>query len=162
VPAKADKVTITGVHLCCKACVKGAEAALSGVKGVSDVKIDQETKTITCKTKLGDGLDAVMALFAVGLYGQYDIDNEGKGTFNHISFTTIPQPHQRGKADEITVEGVHICCKACQKTIEGLYPEAKITFLSKTEFKLAGKDMDRKKVIEKLQKAGLNGSVAKQ
>ena len=57
--AKADTITISGVHLCCPACYTAAEKALKGVDGVSGVKSDKAAKTLEVS---GKGVDVNAAL----------------------------------------------------------------------------------------------------
>ena len=64
--AKADTVTIAGVHLCCPACYTAAEKALKSVDGVTAVKSDKKTKTLEVT---GTGVDvnaALESLFKAG------------------------------------------------------------------------------------------------
>ena len=56
--ATADRITFTGVHLCCGDCVKGAKEALENVKNVKSIDMDQKTKTVTLT---GEGIDIVEA-----------------------------------------------------------------------------------------------------
>ncbi len=58
----ADGLEITGVHLCCGKCVKGAQAALKGVDGVT--KVEGDTKTGVVKIE-GQGVDVRAALEAL-------------------------------------------------------------------------------------------------
>jgi copper chaperone CopZ len=64
--AKSDKLAITGVHLCCKACYSAAEDALKGVAGVSTVSSDKSTKTLEVLGKDVDQNAALEALFKAG------------------------------------------------------------------------------------------------
>ena len=66
---KADTVTFTGVHLCCGACVTGAQKALQKVAAVTTIDIDRNAKTITLKGKAIDVTAAVQALNAGGFHG---------------------------------------------------------------------------------------------
>ncbi|HEV3136416.1 MAG TPA: heavy-metal-associated domain-containing protein [Pirellulales bacterium] len=64
--AKADAISIVGVHLCCPACYTAAEKALKSVGGVSAVNSDKKTKTLEVT---GMGVDvnaAIDALFNAG------------------------------------------------------------------------------------------------
>jgi periplasmic mercuric ion binding protein len=64
--AKADTITIAGVHLCCPACYGAAEKALKSVDGVTAVKSDKKAKTLEVT---GQGVDvnaAVESLFKAG------------------------------------------------------------------------------------------------
>ncbi len=58
----ADGLEITDVHLCCGKCVKGVQAALKDVKGVS--KVEGDTKTGIVKVE-GQGVDVRAALEAL-------------------------------------------------------------------------------------------------
>jgi copper chaperone CopZ len=64
--AKADKITIAGVHLCCPACYKAAEKALQPVDGVTGVKADKKNKTLEVSGKDIDVNAALTALFKAG------------------------------------------------------------------------------------------------
>ncbi len=66
---KANTVLLTGIHLCCTACVTASHKALTGVKGVTVIDIDRNAKSIKLT---GDGLDTqevVDALNRAGFYG---------------------------------------------------------------------------------------------
>ncbi len=67
---KSAKIKFTGVHLCCKSCVKSAHAALKDVKGVASIDIDREAGTVTVSG--GDIIqtDALAALNKGGFYGK--------------------------------------------------------------------------------------------
>jgi copper chaperone CopZ len=64
--AKADAITITGVHLCCPACYGAAEKALKSVDGVTAVASDKKNKTLEVTGKGVDMNAALEALFAAG------------------------------------------------------------------------------------------------
>lgn len=66
---KADSVTFNGVHLCCGACVTGAQKAVAEVKGVETIDIDRGAKTVTLKGKDIDLEEAVAALNKGGFHG---------------------------------------------------------------------------------------------
>lgn len=65
--AKGDSVTIKGAHNCCGMCVKAISAALKAVDGVSEVKCEKDTCTITGKAVSHKAL--IEALHAEGLHG---------------------------------------------------------------------------------------------
>lgn len=68
---KADRVVLTGVHLCCGACVKAVAAAIDEAKieGVQDKACDREKKTVTVEGKEVDVLAVVKALNKAGFHG---------------------------------------------------------------------------------------------
>ena len=67
---KSAKVKFSGVHLCCKACVRDAHAALKDVKGVSSVDIDREAGTVTVSGTDIVQTDALAALNKGGFFGK--------------------------------------------------------------------------------------------
>lgn len=66
---KADAVTITGVHLCCGACVTGAQKALDGLEGVTAIDIDRNEETVKLTGKSIDVSAAIDALNKGGFHG---------------------------------------------------------------------------------------------
>ena len=64
--SKADKITITGVHLCCPACYGAAEKALKNVDGVTAINSDKKAKTLEVTGKGVDVNAALESLFKAG------------------------------------------------------------------------------------------------
>lgn len=110
--ALAAKVEVKGAHLCCGACVKGVEKAMSGVSGVSGLSSDREAKTITFtaddEKSAQAGLDA---LAKGGFHGQATIDGKE---------AKLPDSGAKegAKANSISLSEVHLCCPACVKAVE--------------------------------------------
>jgi copper chaperone CopZ len=153
---QAGKVEVSGVHLCCKQCVDNANKALSAVDGVTDVTSDQKTKTVTFKAKDTKAAEAgVKALIAAGFFGSASED--GKDLKIGLNL-----PKKGEKADEVTVKGVHVCCKRCQNMINDLFKDAKVTYSGtgvQKDVKISGKGLDKEAVLETLLKAGFSGKV---
>ena len=70
--AKADTVTLTGVHLCCRACVNAAAKAAEDVKGVTKVDVDKTEKTVKLTGKDIDVNKAVAALNGTGFFAKIE------------------------------------------------------------------------------------------
>ncbi len=68
--AKSNAVLLTGVHLCCTACVTASHKALIEVKGVTVIDIDRNAKSIKLTGDAMDTLEVVEALNRAGFYGQ--------------------------------------------------------------------------------------------
>lgn len=68
--AKADSVTLTGVHLCCGGCVNAATRAVKDVAGVTDAKGDQRARTITITGNSVEVAKAVEALNKAGFFAK--------------------------------------------------------------------------------------------
>jgi len=152
--AQAGKVEVKNVHLCCKQCVNNVAATLKKVEGVADAKCDQGAKTVSFTTKdEKTSAAAVKALIDAGFFGA--ATDDGKEV-------KIELPAVSGKADEVTVKGVHVCCKSCQNAIAPLFKDAKISYSgtgAMKDVKIAGKGLDKAAVLATLQKAGFYGKV---
>ena len=71
--ARSDKVTLIGVHLCCDACVVGAQVAMQNIKGLTAIEIDRDTRTLRLIGKAISHADAVTALYKGGFYGRLPV-----------------------------------------------------------------------------------------
>ena len=72
----------------------------------------------------------------------------------------IDLPTATGKADEVTVTSTHVCCGMCKTAIKALFPDDKVSFGSDaTSATISGKDLDKADVLDKLRKAGFNGTI---
>ena len=151
--ASADTtVKISGVHLCCKSCVVGAEKAVAKVRGATSV-VDKDAGTVTVS-----GVDkhvvqaAVDHLVADGYYGKSD---SSEVTVKDVSGA------KDGKVSSMKVDDVHLCCDKCANaakkalaTVKGVSSdtaEKKVT-----SFEVKG-DFSPKEVMAALQAAGLTG-----
>jgi copper chaperone CopZ len=151
---EAENGKATGLHICCKQCENVVKGILGKVEGVSDVDCDLKAKTVTFKLKDGKGAEKVLdALLKGGFYGQVEVGGKG---------IAAKAASGKDKADEVTVKGVHACCPQCKKAIEKLFPDAKISLSGKGPQKdvtISGKDLMVSDVLEKLNKAGFNGTI---
>jgi periplasmic mercuric ion binding protein len=104
----ATKVTVSETHLCCGQCLKGVEAALKEVKGVSHTS-SQEAKTIEITAESDAAAQtAIDALAKAGFYGK--VDNAS------VKYAVAAVP--TGAAEKVEVSGVHNCCGACATAIK--------------------------------------------
>ena len=74
----AGEVSVSGLHICCGACVKAIDKALSAVDGVSDVDVDREAKEV--HFQVGDaetGRAALEAVVKAGYFGKAKYDGRG-------------------------------------------------------------------------------------
>jgi len=102
------KVTVSETHLCCGQCLKGVDAALKDVKGVTH-KSSQEAKTIELVAENDAAAQsAVDALAAAGFYGKLDSQT--------VKYKTTPAP--AGTVEKAEVSGLHNCCGACTTAIK--------------------------------------------
>tara|TARA_B100000029_G_scaffold443698_1_gene462927 strand:+ start:943 stop:1548 length:606 start_codon:yes stop_codon:yes gene_type:complete len=66
--ARADTHTLRGVHLCCDACVVGAQVAVQKVKGLQAIEIDRKLRTVKLVGKSISLQEAITALRKGGFY----------------------------------------------------------------------------------------------
>lgn len=155
-PARAGKVEVTGVHLCCGMCVKAVAAVLKKVDGVSDANCDQQARTVTFTAKdTATAQTAVKALLAAGFFGKASEDGKALAV-------DVPAPKKGETADSVVITDVHVCCGACQKAVNGLFKGAKVSFEgsgAQRTVKVEGKALDKADVLETLHKGGFHGNV---
>jgi len=111
----AESVTFSGVHLCCGACTRAVQSAISKVEGVT-VKVDANAGDVTLTAADAKQLKAgVKALADAGFHGTADkkdyamADDSGAG---------------KEKTQRIVLINVHNCCAGCAGAIEDACKEA--------------------------------------
>jgi copper chaperone CopZ len=102
-------VVLKGVHLCCGACVKGAAAAVKDVEGAK-IACDRKAKTVTITAP--DAATAQKALDALAAGGYHGTTDDKDLAIKDDSGAAA------GKAQRVTVSGVHNCCGACCKALK--------------------------------------------
>ena len=151
--ANAETVKLSGVHLCCKSCVKGVEKALSKSKGVTS-EIDKDSGKVTL---VGSESDLKKALGALS-QGGYSCQSDGK-----LKVPTAKAAE--GKVKSATIEGVHLCCGGCTKSVKkalaGVDGVTGDTVANKAKsFEVSG-NFEPQAVLNALAKAGFSGRVGK-
>jgi copper chaperone CopZ len=107
----AGDVEVSGVHLCCPACVRAVAGALGDVDGVSNAACDREAKKVTFTAANEEAAQAgVDALAEAGFHGS------AKHGDDELEFPESGAKED-AKANEITVTGVHLCCPACVRAV---------------------------------------------
>lgn len=149
----ATKVTVSETHLCCGQCLKGVEAALKGVSGVTH-KSSQEAKTIEITAE--NDAAAQQALDALAMAGFYGKVDGGSAKYNVPTVATA-------KAKKVEVTGIHNCCGACttaiKKAVTGVSGVSGTNIKNKdTTFTVEG-DFEPKQVQDALLKAGFFAEV---
>lgn len=157
---KAAEVSVKGVHLCCGACVRDANAALKDLKGISDVGIDRNTKLIKFKADSKDAAkEAIQALADGGFYGVAKFGDDKLEFPDHGA--------KKGtKVSEITFEGVHLCCGACvtgaKEAVQDIPGAAEVQVdRNAGTVTVKGKEIDQLVATEALLKGGFFGTVKK-
>ena len=148
-------VKITGVHLCCKSCVKGVEKAVGTVSGATSASdADASTVTITAADAT-TAQKAVDALVAAGYFGK------SEDAAIKVSAATGAKD---AKVSSLTISGVHLCCPKCVKAVNAALADVKgvesnTAVKNATSFDIKG-DFNPTEVFAALQKAGLTGKAA--
>lgn len=142
--ARAESVTISGVHNCCKKCDDGIIKAVKSAG--AEAKTDKGTVIITAADAAG-AKKAVEALLAAGY--------AGKGA-------EAPAVAD-AKVKSATVSGVHLCCGKCVTAAEKAVMSVKgVTKHDATKgaesFKVEG-DFSTAELAAALNKGGLNGTI---
>lgn len=149
-------VKLTDVHLCCKACVTGAEKAIGKAKNATAaVDKDAGTVIITAPDK-ASAQAAVDSLVAAGYFGKSDSAD--------IQLTDMSGAKD-GKVSTLTVNAVHLCCGKCVTTVNKSLEKVKGVTGHNAEkgvkaFEVKG-DFNPKEVFAALQDAGLTGKAGK-
>lgn len=149
--AAESTVTVSKTHLCCNACVTGAEkavATVSGAKATCDRKAQTIAITAPDDTSAQKALDA---LVAAGYYG-----NATGGKIKDDSGA------KAGTATSVQVSGIHNCCNKCTSTINDTIkkvPGAEGKVASKAvTFPVTG-NFDPAKLVQALNDAGFHAKV---
>lgn len=102
------KVTVSGTHLCCGACIKAVDTTLKDMAGVK-FKSDQGAKSIEITADSDAAAQkAIDALADAGFYGKLDNDK--------IKYKTVAADD--AATEKIEVSGVHNCCGQCTSAIK--------------------------------------------
>jgi copper chaperone CopZ len=151
-PRGGKQAKIKGLHLCCPSCEKAVRAVLDKVEGVADVTCDRKNKTVTFTAK--DEKTAHKALDAL-----YDGGFAGTGSYGDLAFARATTDSTT-KTNEVTVKGVHACCKRCVGILKGLFKDATVTVTGEgvqKDLRITGKDLSVGEVLSKLESAGFSG-----
>ncbi|MFQ5731263.1 MAG: heavy-metal-associated domain-containing protein [Planctomycetaceae bacterium] len=154
-PAVAADATVENMHICCGACVKGISKALGKAKGVSDVIVDKEKKSVSFKaTDAKTARRGLVALARAGFYGKAKVDGKARRF-------PARRVKKGTKADTAVLRGLHLCCPLCEKGVKaamkGVSGIEDITITRKKRtVKLTGKDIDIAAAVAALNKAGFS------
>lgn len=149
-------VKLSGVHLCCNGCVKGAEKAISSVTGAT-AQCDKDAGTVTINSPDKAGAQkAVDALVAAGYFGA--------SSDSGIKVKAHSGSKKKGQVQSLKVTGVHLCCAKCVTGVNDALAKAKGVKANTAakgveSFEVTG-DFKAKDVFTALNKAGLTGKVA--
>lgn len=148
-----SKVTLTGVHNCCKSCTKGIEKAVTSVSGAT-AAVEKDSVTITAGSA-ADVQKATDALIAAGY----------TGSTSDASVKVTPGSAPDEKVSALTVSGVHLCCGKCVTAVEkAALAVSGVKSHNATKgaesFKVEG-EFNAKDLMASLAKAGFTGKASK-
>lgn len=154
----AGEVEVSGVHLCCASCVKGVDAALKDVDGVSGVKSDRESKTV--KFTADDDKAAEAGIKALAKGGFHGTARHGDAKLE------FPDSGAKdgAKASQIKIKQVHLCCGACvraaDEAISKVSGVANVTAdRDASSIEVTGDNVSVQDVVKALNEAGFNATV---
>ena len=102
------KVTLTKMHLCCGACVKGVTSAVDKVEGASvEVNKDDGSAVVTAETDQV-AQKALNAIARNGFHGKSD----------HAKIKMRDSGVKAGKVTRLELAGIHNCCGGCNRAIK--------------------------------------------
>ncbi len=144
-------VTISGIHLCCGACVKAVKKAAK-VDGVqAEVSEDEGTAVLTAANyeAIQKAIDEIAK---AGFSGKIEDDTQA----GKVKFPAIKTAD--GNVKKLTVKHIHNCCRGCSEAIaeavEGVEGVASHTVKAKkTEFVVEG-NFNPGAVVDALEEAG--------
>lgn len=152
-PATADEVTVENVHLCCGRCLKDAKDALTGVEGVSKIRVNKTEERILFEATGKDAAHAALkSLAKSGFYGKPSLDGPDF------------KVEKDAKRDSVSITGLHLCCGGCINGAKDAL--AQVAGVEGTEvaakqgkITLSGKDIQLAGVLKALHEAGFHGEV---
>ena len=151
-----SSVKLSGVHLCCGSCVKGADKAVTSVTGATSAT-DKDAGTVTIKAEDAATVQkAVEALVAAGYFGTSS-DPEIK--------VKAKSGAKKANVQSLKLTGVHLCCAKCVTAVNDTISKvsgvkANTAAKGVESFEVTG-DFNPKEVVTALNKVGLTGKVAK-
>lgn len=151
-----SSVKLSGVHLCCGSCVKGADKAVAGVTGATSAT-DKDAGTVTIKAADSATVQkAVEALVAAGYFGTSS-DSEIK--------VKAKSGAKKANVQTLKLTGVHLCCGKCVTAVNDAISKvsgvkANTATKGAESFEVTG-DFNPKEVVVALNKVGLTGKVVK-
>jgi copper chaperone CopZ len=151
----AETVKLDNVHVCCNACVKGVDKAMTGTGATAVSDKDAGTVVITAPDK-ATAQKAVDSLVAAGYYGTT--------TTSSVKMNSATGAKGQ-KVEKLVVADVHLCCAKCVTAVNkavSSVPGVKANTAEKNAktFEVTGSFND-KEVFDALHKAGLTGKVSK-
>lgn len=103
-----EKVTLSGVHVCCKGCSMAIEQAAAKVAGVTCVASKDDSNAVLTADSKDKIQEAVNEIAKAGLIGTPD-DAEIKVT---------PAKTADGKVQKLEITHIHNCCGGCTDAIK--------------------------------------------
>jgi copper chaperone CopZ len=146
-------VTVSEMHVCCKACIGAIQKAVAKVPGV-EAKVEQESGEDDEGMAVLTGANyetiqkAIDEIAKAGFHGDLDSDK--------VKFAPIKTPE--GTVKMLEIANIHNCCPGCVKSIKEALGEVKgvtsnTVESKKSSFTIEG-DFAPKDVVDKLEDAG--------
>lgn len=149
-------VKLEGVHLCCGACEKAVEKAVSAIKGATcDADKDLEQVTISAPNKKALA-KSVSAMVNAGYFG---VSSDASIKIRNNSGA------KNKMVDSLKVEGIHLCCGKCVDTVNEALSMVKGVTGNTAKKKVDGFEItgrfNAKEIFDAFNEYGLSGKVAR-
>ncbi|MEZ6050674.1 MAG: heavy-metal-associated domain-containing protein [Planctomycetaceae bacterium] len=155
--AQAGDVTVKGVHLCCGKCVTGATDALKDVNGITGLNVDKDAGSIIFQAENSEvAQNALAELAKAGFAGRATLGDE------KLKLPKIGV--KKGTTcNEFAIKDVHLCCGGCvngvKEALEDVEGISEVNGDMKTGIvTVKGDNVDVRKTVQALRKAGFNGT----
>ena len=146
-----ESVTISKMHLCCGACVKGVEGALKKVEGAT-VTVDKDAATAVVTAP--DRKSTRRALGAIARAGFHGVSDNDKFAMPDNSGV------KAGTVKRLELVGIHNCCGGCNKAIKSAIASVDgveaDTAKAKSKTLVVEGEFDGLAVVQALNKAGFH------
>lgn len=146
-------VKVEGVHLCCGKCVTGAKKSLTGLEGISKVRVNKsEESVVFVASNKESAVKGLKALAQAGFYGKPSID----GPKFDVDASA--------RKDAVSLSEMHLCCGGCVRSaVEAIesVDGVKEATANAAEGKIAvsGSGISLAAVMQALHAAGFHGTV---
>jgi copper chaperone CopZ len=155
----AGEVRLQKTHLCCGACAASVKETLGGVKGVTKVQTDVNTKSVSFQASDAKTAAAgIRALAAAGFFGKASYSGRP---------LAVPESGAKKapKSDSLILQGLHVCCNACVTAVHKSLSEVKGVSVIEIDrnqrtVKLVGDSIVPTEAVQALNNAGFYGRVA--
>ncbi len=157
----AGECRVSGVHLCCRACVNAIGEALSDVEGVSGAACDADNGVVTFQATDAEAVNRGLAAMAeAGFHGTAAHGDD------EVAFPASGAEEDE-TADSTQLTNLHNCCPGCKNAIDAAVGEVEgvsaIAWDGETKIlTVTGSGFSLEGVVTALNEAGFHASIKRE